>query len=117
ATPEPLKVDAGSSASETGSPKLTLRPAGPAAVAAPGAVPVPTIALAIEPKTERVISLRLSDVLKEVPSGLLKPAESFDPKQRVLLRASEIEKGMSESKPSVPLASIYEQVPEIFLRA
>src|SRR5437773_2628291 len=35
---------------------------------------------------------------------------------RVSLKASEIEKGMSEKNPTISLPSLYQQVPEIFLR-
>ncbi len=76
----------------------------------------PTVALALQPNVERAISLELSDVIERVPVGFLKPAESFDTKQAILLKASEIEKGMADGKPAVSLFSIYEQVPDIFLR-
>ncbi len=76
----------------------------------------PTVALALQPKIERAISLQLSDLVDRVPAGFLKPAESYDIAQTILLKASEIEKGMSDGKPAVSLFSIYEQVPDIFLR-
>jgi predicted regulator of Ras-like GTPase activity (Roadblock/LC7/MglB family) len=75
----------------------------------------PAVALALQPRVERAISLELSDVLEQVPSGYLKPAGTFDSSRRVLLKACEIEQGMAEGKPTVSLATIYEQVPEIFL--
>jgi len=75
----------------------------------------PAVALALQPKVERAISLELSDVLEQVPSGYVKSPGTFDASRRILLRASEIEKGMAEGKPTVSLATIYEQVPEIFL--
>ena len=77
----------------------------------------PVVALAISPKVERAISLPLSDVLAQVPQGYVKPAESFDANRAVLLKASELEKGMAKGQPTVSLASVYEQVPEIFLRS
>jgi hypothetical protein len=77
----------------------------------------PMVALALEPKVERVISLPLSDILGQVPAGYVKPPETFDAKRLVLLKASEVEKGMAKQQPAVLLASIYEQVPEIFLRS
>jgi len=77
----------------------------------------PAIALALEPKVERAISLQLSDIIEQVPIGYIKSEESFDPTRRVLLKAVEIEKGMAARNPSVALASIYEQIPEIFLRS
>jgi hypothetical protein len=76
----------------------------------------PTVALALQPKVERAISLELSDLVERVPAGFLKPTESFDAKQAILLKASEIEQGMADGKPAVSLFSIYEQVPDIFLR-
>jgi predicted regulator of Ras-like GTPase activity (Roadblock/LC7/MglB family) len=77
----------------------------------------PAIALALEPKVERAISLQLSDILDQIPAGYIKSEESFDPTRRVLLKAVEIEKGMAARSPSVALTSIYEQIPEIFLRS
>ena len=76
----------------------------------------PSVAFALQPKVERAISLELSDLLSEFPAGYLKPAESFNPAQTILLKACEIEKGMSTGKPMVSLATIYEQMPDIFLR-
>ena len=75
----------------------------------------PAVALALEPNVERVISLELADVVAAMPPGHVKPL-SEDDNRRILLRASEVEKGMANGKPSVSLATIYEQVPEIFLR-
>jgi predicted regulator of Ras-like GTPase activity (Roadblock/LC7/MglB family) len=75
----------------------------------------PAVALSLQPKVERAISLELSDILEQVPSGYVKPRETFDSSRRILLKASEIEKGMADGKPTVSLATIYEQVPEIFL--
>jgi predicted regulator of Ras-like GTPase activity (Roadblock/LC7/MglB family) len=76
----------------------------------------PAIALALEPTVERVISLDLGDVLTEVPPGYVKPIESIDVTRRILLKASEVERGMASGKPTVSLATVYQQVPEIFLR-
>jgi predicted regulator of Ras-like GTPase activity (Roadblock/LC7/MglB family) len=76
----------------------------------------PAVALALEPTVERVISLELIDVLTEMPPGYVKPAESIDTSRRVLLKASEVEKGMASGKPTVSLATVYQQVPEIFIR-
>src|ERR1700676_2875213 len=77
----------------------------------------PAIALALEPKVERAISLQLSDIIEQVPVGYIKSEESFDPTRRVLLKAVEIETGMAQRNPSVALTNIYEQIPEIFLRS
>jgi predicted regulator of Ras-like GTPase activity (Roadblock/LC7/MglB family) len=76
----------------------------------------PAVALALEPNVERVISLELADVVAGMPPGHVKPLSDEDGNRRILLRASEVEKGMANGKPSVSLATIYEQVPEIFLR-
>ena len=75
----------------------------------------PAVALALEPNVERVISLELADVVAAMPPGHVKPLGD-DANRRILVRASEVEKGMANGKPSVSLATIYEQVPEIFLR-
>jgi len=75
----------------------------------------PAVALALEPKVERVISLELADVVSGIPADHLKPLGE-DLSQRILLKASEVEKGMANGKPTVSLATIYEQVPEIFAR-
>jgi predicted regulator of Ras-like GTPase activity (Roadblock/LC7/MglB family) len=75
----------------------------------------PAVALALQPRVERSISLALSDVLEQIPAGHVKPSGTFDSSRRILLKASEIEKGMAEGKPTVSLATIYEQVPEVFL--
>src|SRR5205823_8775611 len=76
----------------------------------------PAVALALEPNVERVISLALADVLAQVPADFVKPIESIDGTRRVLLKASEMEKAMASGKPTVSLATIFQQVPEIFLR-
>jgi hypothetical protein len=71
--------------------------------------------LGLEPKMERTISLQLADIVEQIPAGYVKSPEALDLSRHVVLKASEIEKGMGESKPSVSLASIYEQAPEIFV--
>ena len=73
------------------------------------------VALALEPTVERVISLELADIVEGMPPGHVKPLGE-EGNRRILLRASEVEKGMANGKPSVSLATIYEQVPELFLR-
>lgn len=75
----------------------------------------PAVALALEPKVERVISLELADIVAGIPPDHLKPLGD-DANRRILLKASEVEKGMANGKPSVSLATIYQQVPEIFLK-
>jgi predicted regulator of Ras-like GTPase activity (Roadblock/LC7/MglB family) len=76
----------------------------------------PAVALALEPRVERAISLDLADVLQQLPEGTTKPLESLDASRRLLLKASELEKKMATGKPSVALTSIYNQAPEIFLK-
>jgi hypothetical protein len=76
----------------------------------------PAVAFALEPRVERAISLDLADVLKQIPAGLTKPLESLDKSRRILLKASELEKKMAVGKPTVSLASLHHQAPEIFLR-
>src|ERR1044072_2322607 len=76
----------------------------------------PAVALAVEPQVERVISIELGDVIGGIPEGFAKPTESIDTTRRVLLKASEVEKGMATGKPSVLLATVYQQMPEVFIR-
>jgi predicted regulator of Ras-like GTPase activity (Roadblock/LC7/MglB family) len=75
----------------------------------------PAVARALEPRVERALSLTLADVLDRVPEGYLKPRDSFDATQRVLLKATEVEKGMAVGRPTLSLATLYQQVPEIFM--
>src|SRR6266480_1061670 len=75
----------------------------------------PSAAVSVEPRGERTLSLALSDVIAEMPNGYLKPHESFDTNRRITLRAAEVEKGLAAGRPSIPIAAIYQQVPEIFL--
>ncbi|MGI9086683.1 MAG: hypothetical protein ACR2HH_02915 [Chthoniobacterales bacterium] len=75
------------------------------------------VALALEPKIERAISLDLADVIAQMPPDLIRPLHEGEATKRVLLKAAEIEKGMSKGKPTVSVATVYAQVPEIFLHA
>src|SRR6202011_1351029 len=63
----------------------------------------PAVALALEPRVERVISLELGDVVAALPPGHVKPLGEEDAKRRILLRACEVEKGMANGKPSVSI--------------
>ena len=74
----------------------------------------PSVVVAIEPRGERTVSLALSDVIAAMPQGYLKTNESFDISRRVTLKAVEVEKGLATGRPSIPIAAIYQQVPEIF---
>ena len=67
------------------------------------------------PAAERTISLQLADIAPHLPEGLLKAAP-IDPYHRILLRASELERGMSSGHPSVHLRAIYQQAPDFFTR-
>src|SRR5438105_5823349 len=75
----------------------------------------PSGGVSVEPRGERTLSLALSDVIAEMPDGYLKPHESFDTSRRVTLKAAEVEKGLAAGRPSIPIAAIYQQAPEIFL--
>lgn len=77
----------------------------------------PAVALALEPMVERVIALDLADIAQQIPADYIKPLDSIDGTRRILLKACEVEKGMASRKPAVSLATVYEQVPEIFLRS
>ena len=76
----------------------------------------PAVARALEPEVERVISLDLREVVHQVPNGWIRPVSEAEAGRRVLLKAAELEKGMSNGRPTVSLTSIYKQVPEIFLQ-
>lgn len=97
---------------------VSMPSAGPSAPtgARPRDLP-PAVALALEPRVERVISLDLADIAAQIPADYIKPIESIDGTRRILLKSSEVERGMASGKPAVSLATIYQQVPEIFLRS
>ena len=111
----------GSTATAVAAPSSSSQPR-TIAFGAPQAAPFrlselpPAVALALEPNVERVISIELADVIAQMPFGYLKPVESIDSTRCILVKATEVEKGMSVGRPSVSLPSIYQQVPEIFLR-
>jgi predicted regulator of Ras-like GTPase activity (Roadblock/LC7/MglB family) len=108
ATPTPRSV----MPLELGAQKITASAPRPR----PSQLP-PALARALEPKIERTISLRVADLLDVVPAGFIKPVEILDANAIVLLKASEIEKGMPDKHPTISLPSLYQQVPEIFLRS
>ena len=64
-------------------------------------------------RPERTIALQLVDVAPDIPNALLKP-EPIDPLHRLILKASDLERGMASGRPTVPLHAIYQQVPEFF---
>src|SRR5437016_4729089 len=117
--PDPFRSAAGAMSARTSAPplelgarKITPSPRRPQS----GHLP-PALARALEPKLERAISLQIADFIDCVPAGYIKPVEILDAAARVCLKASEIEKGMPEGKPTISLPSLYQQVPEIFLRS
>jgi predicted regulator of Ras-like GTPase activity (Roadblock/LC7/MglB family) len=75
----------------------------------------PRVGVSVDPRGERTLSLALSDVIAEMPNGYLKPHESFDTSRRITLKAAEVEKGLAAGRPSISIAAIYQQAPEIFL--
>lgn len=97
---------------ELGAQKITTPAPKPRASQLP-----PALARALEPKVERTISLQIADLVEAIPGGFIKPVEILDIKATVSLKASEIEKGMPEKHPTISLPSLYQQVPEIFLRS
>ena len=116
--PDPFRSAAGATSARTSAPplelgarKITASPKRPQSSHLP-----PALARALEPKLERAISLRIADFIDRVPAGYIKPVEILDASARVSLKASEIEKGMPEQNPTISLPSLYQQVPEIFLR-
>ncbi|HXN88301.1 MAG TPA: hypothetical protein VN890_02935, partial [Methylocella sp.] len=118
ARPDPFLLAAG--APSVTAPSMMLGPrkivsaAGPVAPR-PRDLP-PALAMALEPRMERAISLSLGDFIEQIPADYIRPIEVIDPNRSVALKASEIEKGMPEGNPSISLPSLYQQVPEIFLR-
>ncbi|MDQ6809637.1 MAG: roadblock/LC7 domain-containing protein [Verrucomicrobiota bacterium] len=76
----------------------------------------PAVALALEPRVERVISLELADVVAQIPDGYIQPIDTLKGADRILVKAAEVEKGMANGRPTVSLATIHQQVPHIFLR-
>ncbi|MEP6822863.1 MAG: hypothetical protein ABI946_10985 [Chthoniobacterales bacterium] len=75
----------------------------------------PAVALALEPRVERTISVELADVVAQMPPGLTRPLGEGDA-EHILLKASDVEKGMASGKPSVSAFAVYQQAPEIFLQ-
>ncbi len=63
---------------------------------------------------ERTIALQLGDLVSHLPPGLLQ-ATPVDPEHRVLIKASELERGMASGRPTVLLRSIFQQAPSFFL--
>src|SRR5262249_13383370 len=98
---------------QLGAQRITAAPKRPQTTTSP--LP-PALARALEPKLERANSLKIADFIEHVPTGYIKAVEILDSSARVSLKASEIEKGMPEKNPTISLPSLYQQVPEIFLK-
>jgi predicted regulator of Ras-like GTPase activity (Roadblock/LC7/MglB family) len=118
ASPDPLRVAASVTPASKVSVAPSSRPRGSGSTSVAWSRQSPTaIALSGEPRTERAISVRLADVLNQLPVGYLKSPETFDSDRSISLKASEVEKGMASGKPTVSLASIYQQAPDIFVQS
>ncbi|MGI8889940.1 MAG: hypothetical protein ACR2G0_04050 [Chthoniobacterales bacterium] len=66
--------------------------------------------------SERIIALPLAELAPHLPPGLLQTTP-IDPEQRVLFKASELERGMANGRPAVLLRAIYQQAPDFFIVA
>src|SRR5438067_13570537 len=83
-------------ATRFGSAQDPVQPAPQSAVQENGAAHLPpAVALALEPKIERVISLQLSEVADQMPANWIRPVSEAEGSRRILLKAAEVEKGMS----------------------
>ena len=111
APPDPFRSASGAPPLELGARRITASPKRSQSSHLP-----PALARALEPKLERTISLKIADFIDCVPAGYIKPVEILDASACVSLKASEIEKGMADKNPGIGLPSLYQQVPEIFLR-
>ena len=76
----------------------------------------PAVAVALEPKVERVLPFTLADVVAQMPEGFVRPLADGEMHRHVLLKAAELERGMSIGRPTASISTIYQQVPEIFVR-
>lgn len=76
----------------------------------------PAVSVALEPRVERAVSLELSEVVAHMPPGFVRELEHGEGERPVLLKASELERGMANGRPAVAIATIYEQAPDIFVR-
>lgn len=108
-TPEPT-APALAAASTMGGRRISLNRS------VPGSTPDlgPSGVVSVEPRGERTVSLALGDVIAAMPQGYVKTNESFDTTRRVMLKAVDVEKGLATGRPSIPIATLYQQVPEIF---
>src|ERR1700682_294316 len=115
--PDPLQAATATAPASKAASAPALRPVGtgaPPPAARSRQLPLAG-ALGLKPKVERTISLELADILEQMPAGYVKSLETLDLSRRIVLKASESERVMGETKQSVSLASIYKEAPEIFL--
>ena len=113
---EPVRAAPGPAGTQVPPQSASSKVTTASGAARPGGLPR-ALALALEPKLERAVSLRLGDFIDQVPAEYIKPVEMIDINAHVSLKASEIEKGMPERKPTISLSSLCQQAPEIFLRS
>ena len=85
------------------------------AVPPPNPLP-PAVAVALAPHVERVLPFALADVVAQMPEGFVRPLADGETNRHVLLKAGELERGMSKGRPTVSISTIYQQVPEIFVK-
>ncbi len=76
----------------------------------------PAVAVALDPKIERTLPFTLADVVAQMPPGFTRPLAGSEGERRVLLKAAEVERGMSNGRPTISVVTIHDQVPEIFIR-
>jgi predicted regulator of Ras-like GTPase activity (Roadblock/LC7/MglB family) len=94
---------------------LPVAPSGPRKISLGGNGTIAIGAKAdTKPAAERTIALQLADLVPHLPAGLLQAAP-IDPEQRVLFKASELERGMAKCRPTVLLRSIFQQAPDFFI--
>ena len=102
----PMAMPVGHAPVTAGPRKISLGGNGSIAVA-PKAEPE-------SPAGERTIALQLADLVEQMPAGVLQ-STPVDPEQRVIFKASELERGMSSGRPTVSLRSIFQQAPDFFV--
>ncbi len=107
---DPFQAAAGSVSKSVAMPSLAV-PNDPT----PKTQPIKVITA--DPVAERTISLQLSEIIDGLPNESIKPADAFDSNRAIILKASDLERGMANGKPTVSLTSIYQQAPEIFSTA
>ncbi|HEY5035830.1 MAG TPA: hypothetical protein VII74_01715, partial [Chthoniobacterales bacterium] len=78
---------------------------------APPKIPTPQPLTPVN--AERTVALRLRQLLPQIPHELLTDSK-VDPTQEVVFSAMELEHGMANGRPAVPLRAIYQQAPAIF---